>query len=114
MMKKSVCLWSVVLGVALFAVGCAQQSEEPASAPAKKEIQESAGLVPMIEVESSSLGQVGYNPESKTLRVLFRKTGAVYDYSDVPAEVFDGLMQAESKGRYLVENVKGHYPFVKE
>ena len=40
-----------------------------------------------------------------TLEVEF-KTGAVYQYYDVPQSMYDGLMSADSHGRYLDAYIK--------
>lgn len=114
-MKKMVWTLTVVFALALLAGGCAQKAQEPApEAPVEEAVQQAPAAVPMVEVESSSLEKVGYDPANKTLRVVFRENGDVYVYSDVPAETYEALMQAESKGRYLVENIKNTYSFVKE
>lgn len=61
-------------------------------------------------VESSNIESVGYDVESRELEVEF-KTGAVYSYSDVPPEVAEGLLNAESVGRYFAAHVKGVYAY---
>ena len=64
-----------------------------------------------ISVESSSLVSVGYDPASATLEVEFR-TG-IYQYFGVPAERYEGLMDAESKGAYFNQFIRDVYPFLK-
>lgn len=61
-----------------------------------------------VPVESSSLASVGYEPSSLDLEVQFHH-GAVYIYSDVPPQVFDALMAAESKGRFLNSEIRDVY-----
>jgi hypothetical protein len=39
---------------------------------------------------SKALEGAGYDPGTRTLRLLFRH-GGLYDYFDVPPEVFEGL-----------------------
>lgn len=58
-----------------------------------------------ISVVSSNLSSVGYEPSSATLEVQFR-SGSIYRYADVPESVYNGLMDAASKGRYLDVFVK--------
>ena len=58
-----------------------------------------------ITVQSSNLASVGYNERNSTLEVEFTN-GNVYQYFDVPTHVYEGLMAATSKGRYLNENIK--------
>ncbi len=61
-------------------------------------------------VESSMLREVGYDPERRTLEVEFT-SGQVYEYSDVPPEVYAGLLRAESLGQYFHENVRGAFSY---
>lgn len=42
---------------------------------------------------SGALAEVGYDPATRTLRVRFRG-GGLYDYRDVPPEVFEGIIRA--------------------
>ena len=62
-------------------------------------------------VESSNLHSVGWN--DNVLEIAFKnpKTGevrAVWQYS-APKEAYDGLIAAESAGKYFNERVKGLY-----
>lgn len=59
-------------------------------------------------VESSNLVSVGYDPKSKTLEIEF-KQGRVYQYFEVPAYIFRGLMQAPSKGKYFNAHIRDRY-----
>lgn len=63
-----------------------------------------------VALESSNLHSAGW--ESGILEVAFRdKTGAVravWQYS-APKEAYDGLIAAESAGKYFNERVKGLY-----
>jgi hypothetical protein len=62
----------------------------------------------LIPVESSNLDRVGYDTDTKTLRVLF-KNGRTYDYTGVPAVMFGQLLAAESVGKFLNGSIKPHY-----
>lgn len=64
----------------------------------------------MIEVESSQIHSIGYDPKSKMLVVNFKR-GGIYQYSDVPQEVFDQFMAAPSKGKFLGAEIKGKFEF---
>jgi hypothetical protein len=66
----------------------------------------------MTSVDSSSVESIGYDEDSLTLQVEF-KNGGMYQYFDVPEDVFVGLRDAESVGRYLVNTIKGTYRFSK-
>ena len=56
-------------------------------------------------VQSSSVSSVGYDQDSSTLEVEFLN-GSVYQYFGVPESIFDGLMNAPSKGTFLDQFVK--------
>lgn len=61
--------------------------------------------IEMSPVTSSQIAGMGYNPEAKVLRVVFKSSGAVYDYQNVPQEIYDGALAADSVGRFLNANV---------
>lgn len=63
-------------------------------------------------VSSSNVASIGYDPTSTLLEVEFHD-GNVYQYFDVPQQVFDGLVGAASVGQYLNAHVKGTYRYVK-
>jgi hypothetical protein len=60
-------------------------------------------------VSSSAITSVGYEPDWEVLEVEFQ-SGAVYDYFEVPPEVYRALMEAPSKGHYLAAEIKDVYP----
>jgi len=51
-----------------------------------------------------------YFPERKVLRITF-VSGLVYDYLDVPQQVYDDMKKATSKGTFLNTRIKGIYDF---
>ncbi len=51
----------------------------------------------------------GYDEAKETLMVIFN-SGKTYQYSEVPKEVYEELLAADSKGSYLRECVIGCYP----
>lgn len=59
-------------------------------------------------VESSMIQAIGYDPETRTLEVIFNND-AKYRYHDVPQEQYEALMNAESKGRYMHGNIIDKY-----
>lgn len=65
-----------------------------------------------IPVDSSNISSIGYDEDSSTLEIEFH-SGAVYQYFDVPLNVYQGIMEAASKGQYLAQHIKGYYRFVK-
>ena len=64
----------------------------------------------MNPVTSTNIEAIGYDESSQTLQVEF-KNGAMYQYFDVPEQVFDSLRDADSVGAYLAANIKGTYRF---
>lgn len=60
-------------------------------------------------VDSSALRSVGYDEGVAVLEIEF-VSGEVYRYHAVPASIHRELMDAESRGRYFVENVRDVYP----
>ena len=63
----------------------------------------------MIKVESSNVVAVGY--KKNDLYVDF-KSGS-YVYFDVPKEIYDGLLKAESKGKYMWAKVRDRYDYAR-
>ena len=61
-------------------------------------------------VSSSNISSIGFDESSSTLEVEFH-SGGVYQYFDVPAQVYEGLMSASSHGSYLANNIKGVYRY---
>ncbi|MEX2619990.1 MAG: KTSC domain-containing protein [Egibacteraceae bacterium] len=66
----------------------------------------------MTYVDSSNLEQVGYDNDNMELHVIF-KDGSLYVYLDVPAQIYEELLVAPSKGSYLNREVKGVYNYDK-
>jgi hypothetical protein len=67
----------------------------------------------MIEVISSNIKAVGYDPETSELRVQFIGDSE-YTYLDVSEEVYTQLINAESVGKYFAAHIKKEYSFRKE
>ena len=63
-------------------------------------------------VTSSNVSSIGYDTDSQILEVEFNN-GAVYQYSGVPEYEYDGLMNSDSKGKYLHSNIKNRYSHAK-
>jgi hypothetical protein len=68
--------------------------------------------IEMNKVESSNVAEVGYDEESATLQVTFNN-GSSYQYFDVPEQLFEGLLHADSVGEYLAAQIKGSYRYSK-
>jgi hypothetical protein len=60
----------------------------------------------LIPAQSSAIRAIGY--DGSTLTVEF-DTGRTYDHPGVAYSVYEGLMQAPSKGAYYNRNIRGRY-----
>ncbi len=61
---------------------------------------------------STVIAHKHYFPETGTLRIVF-VSGLVYDYKNVPAEVYEQFHAAFSKGTFFNSHIKPNYAFVK-
>ncbi len=61
-------------------------------------------------VESDVIHAIGYDPEISLLEIIFND-GRIYQYRNVPAQVYEGLKNAESKGRYFQENIRDEFQY---
>lgn len=59
-------------------------------------------------VSSSTIVSIGY--EGETLEVEF-KNGTVYQYYNVPEVIHSQLMESNSKGAYLNENIRNAFAY---
>lgn len=64
----------------------------------------------LVTVDSTVIHAVGYDEETRRLEVVFN-SGQVYCYIDVPREVYERLLTADSKGSYLQAYVIDVYPY---
>lgn len=62
------------------------------------------------KVKSSDIDEIGYDKGSQILEVKFLD-GSIYDYFNVPIDRYWGISQADSKGKYLTERIKGQYRY---
>lgn len=62
----------------------------------------------MIQVSSSAISAVGYDPTTMHMKIRFTQ-GNTYDFCDVPAHVFNGLINAASKGNYYNDYIRDRY-----
>ena len=61
-------------------------------------------------VESDVIHAIGYDSEIHLLEIIFND-GRIYQYRGVPAQVFEGLKAAKSKGRYFQENIRDEFQY---
>jgi KTSC domain len=62
-------------------------------------------------VQSSALEQVSYDDLTQTLCATFRNTGRTFIYEEVPQEIYDSLLFADSLGAYFENHIRDRFPF---
>ena len=80
-------------------------------------------IVRLVDVDSTQIHSIGYDPETQTLAVRFtrgygekRGPGSLYHYANVTQEDYDAFLAAESKGRHFGATFKAHpekFPYTK-
>lgn len=66
----------------------------------------------LTEYVSSNIKGGKYNINTKKLEITFNN-GMVYEYEDVPHEIFTELNLAESQGKYFNTNIAKKYVYKK-
>ena len=69
-------------------------------------------MVEWTEVESSNIAGIAYIKEAEQLMVQFN-SGSVYAYSDVPEQVYQDFLAADSKGKFFAQSIKDVYAYGK-
>jgi lysyl-tRNA synthetase class 2 len=64
----------------------------------------------MPHVRSSMMTFVKYDDEARELDVTFT-SGKTYRYREVPVEIYDGLLESESKGEFFNDNIKDVFAY---
>ena len=67
-------------------------------------------LMEKYSVVSSNISSIGYDPSLDTLEVEFWN-GSIYQYYNVPRNIYEQLMETPSKGRFLHAKIKNTYPY---
>lgn len=66
-------------------------------------------MMTMIPVKSSTILFVGYDEETRKMRVEFQTS--TYEYEDVEPECFESFLKSDSKGTFLNEYIKDKYNY---
>lgn len=61
-------------------------------------------------VASTNIASIGYDNSTETLEVEFL-SGTIYQYYNVPNNMYEQLMQEGSKGRFFNTYIKNAYPY---
>ena len=61
---------------------------------------------------STVISYMTYDVATATLRVTF-VSGMIYEYKEVPEEIYIAMKTSGARGIYLNRHIKGKYPFEK-
>ena len=61
--------------------------------------------VEYVSVVSSNIDSVGYDEENEIMYIRF-KSGSEYSYTRVPVKLYEGLINAPSKGKFFARFIK--------
>ncbi|MBW8330426.1 MAG: KTSC domain-containing protein [Prolixibacteraceae bacterium] len=75
-----------------------------------KWIEEENVNIKRTPVASSNIASVGYDAEKQILEIEMQH-GAIYQYLDVPKEVYNGLLNAGSIGSYFMNEIKTKFEY---
>ena len=65
-----------------------------------------------IQVNSSAIQKAKFNRQTNTLTLKFKNLSG-YDYFNVPLHLLDGLIDTDSKGRFINKYIIGEFKFRK-
>lgn len=63
----------------------------------------------MPYLRSSAIRRAEYIKQTSTLQIWFVESGGPYDYYGVPEDVYLGLINARSAGRYYNDYIRDRY-----
>lgn len=61
---------------------------------------------------SSNVARISYEETSSTLEVEFHN-GSIYQYYDVPQQIWSAFKDAASKGQFIHQSLKGQYRYAR-
>jgi len=64
------------------------------------------------EIESSNIKKTEYDTETKQLVTEFNN-GLIYEYEDVPLQIYTRFRMAESQGKYFMSEIAKKYKYKK-
>lgn len=65
---------------------------------------------PLLKSHSIAIQEFDYDEPKKILRITF-ENGGVYQYHDVPSNIYKGLKDAPSKGQYFNQKIRDQFGF---
>ena len=69
-------------------------------------------MITIETIRSSMLKSISYDEVEEVLTIIFAN-GGEYNYFDVPKEIFNELINAESEGKYFTAHIKNKYKYEK-
>ena len=70
------------------------------------------GKIIKVDIKSSNIKMASYNTETSVLTIVFNN-GNIYEYADVPWELFTKFRMADSQGAFLNASIKSKYKYKK-
>ena len=70
------------------------------------------GKVINVSISSTNLKSASYNTETSVLTVNFNN-GGIYEYQNIPCELFTKFRMSDSQGKFLNQKIKGTYQHTK-
>ena len=64
----------------------------------------------MHRLQSDVLEAIAYDENAHLLLARFRGNGETVIYEDVPQDVYDAMIFADSLSGYFRDHIEGHYP----
>ena len=62
-------------------------------------------LMQLVPIVSSNLSQIGYDPDTMTMQIMF-KNGSLYAYQNVEPETYQTMMDSGNPGEYFASIIK--------
>ena len=70
-------------------------------------------MTPWVGIAQSTLLQaIAYDSAATLLKMQFHD-GSVYRYLGVPAQIYNDLLKADSKGTFFNQRIRGQFPFAR-
>ena len=64
----------------------------------------------MTPIDSTAVARVGYDPAKRVLRVEYTNE-RIYDYLNVPPQIYKQLLNADSAGEFVNLGIKPNYAY---
>jgi hypothetical protein len=61
-------------------------------------------------IDSPEITSAGYDVETSVMEIAFTN-GTVFQYLDVPAEIYEGLMRSATPGKFFAQSIKNKFKF---